>query len=1230
MMNLKKMLSFMMILSIILTTFTTATFAEGADKVMTIDMTQTTGELMQGGTGFLYGMGANDVPSVNLMTAIKPKVIAQKCPDGMQHPSGDVLRVSESFIEAGGEEIQIYMQDAFGVWEYEGTREDVRDTYFPLIREMIPKLMESPYHDYMVCVPYNEPNNIWFSGYMASEEDNGFLTLWKEAYDLIKELDPEMKVAGPNLSRYSDEEMDAFIKFCSENDCMPDVVTWHQLSSPGNVAKNTSKYRAIEEKYGVEEKRVVINEYAHQSDCSSPGELVKWLGTIEDAKVYACLPYWHISNNLNDLAADNNEANGAWQLYKWYSEMSGESLKVATSVDMTEFYGVASLDNAKEKATILFGGADDKSAINLKNIDQTEAFAGAEKVHVNVSAANWTAFHGAVYEPELVLDGTYEVVDGELTIELSGIEASSAYNLTITPAGESDEVERPFVGAWRKTYSASEAEILGGAAVSEPLLDTYITFSDKIVTNFTTPEDGIVYNVNVPQNGRYKLDIIYGNGVGSNVQNMDEHAPKIAEQILQINDGEGKIIELPSTLGSYMEGMYTEYVDLTAGDNSIKITGAYPEGIKDGELAHDAIYLTYDGAYGEGEREFSKIYQAYTGDYNEFNGVSSAITLDAAIDGYTGLGYIKGLNINPVKNGGGVRFVVNVEKNGLYNVGLRYASEEEGVAGIYVGNTARTFDSLVKETKIENTDNTFAMSTQTVFLERGVNIVDIDASVDIALDYIKVSKASGTEDKTITVEAEEGELSGTTTGSSKYASGAAYVEGIKANEEDGEDNYLKIIVNVPETGEYAMSIYQSCGEIFGNHEYNAKLVNRYASVQVNDGEPVCYDFRNTYSDEMFKTKTVKVTLNEGENATKIFNDNSFIIKRGNIVKNEIIELENYTPNFDKFEFTPVALENAALEEEKYSIKITTTADGYVETNKDYVLPGESATLKMTSNYGIKDVIVDGRSVFDELEFEGYQRAEYEISNVASDVEAFVIFEEDKPSEISALCKSDGRISVSVPYETGSIIAAKYSENDVLEDAKTVDIDGGGEYIIEGWQEGDVINIFAWDGLDTIRPYTKSLSVEYKQPRVDLYEFSGSEYDSFFDSESGEALESGTGLNGFGTWFAENKTRTYSYVSGSGDVYNYTFTRGLKAGRGGIDTSNVYFVPEEDGAATVLFDAGTDRCMYVEQDGEIVQKYGEGSGSLTALEVPVKKGTPVYIYGGGANKVLYAVIFDNLK
>ncbi len=69
---------------------------------------------------------------------------------------------------------------------------------------------------------------------------------------------------------------------------------------------------------------------------------------------------------------------------------------------------------------------------------------------------------------------------------------------------------------------------------------------------------------------------------------------------------------------------------------------------------------------------------------------------------------------------------------------------------------------------------------------------------------------------------------------------------------------------------------------------------------------------------------------------------------------------------------------------------------------------------------------------------------------------------------------------------------------------------------------------------------------------------------------------------------------------------------------------------EDGTATVLFDTGTDRCMYVEQNGEIVQKYGEGSSSLTALEVSVKKGSPVYIYDGGANKVLYAVIFDNLK
>ena len=124
-----------------------------------------------------------------------------------------------------------------------------------------------------------------------------------------------------------------------------------------------------------------------------------------------------------------------------------------------------------------------------------------------------------------------------------------------------------------------------------------------------------------------------------------------------------------------------------------------------------------------------------------------------------------------------------------------------------------------------------------------------------------------------------------------------------------DQNSLTITVTVPEAGEYRMAVYQSSGELFGRHDYNAQMTERYASFSVNGGEAQRVVFRNSYSDETFNSQIVPVTLQAGENTIRIYNDNSKVITNGlhqggdrvpaNISYNV---LENYTPNFDKFVF----------------------------------------------------------------------------------------------------------------------------------------------------------------------------------------------------------------------------------------------------------------------------------------------------------------------------------------
>src|SRR5918996_4058306 len=88
-------------------------------NTLLIDLSAKTGTIKYGASGFLYGLGNDGIPSVNMLAPLKPQVAAQKPEGGPQHPNGDALNVSDTYKAAGGKEIEIYLQDIFAEWPYE-------------------------------------------------------------------------------------------------------------------------------------------------------------------------------------------------------------------------------------------------------------------------------------------------------------------------------------------------------------------------------------------------------------------------------------------------------------------------------------------------------------------------------------------------------------------------------------------------------------------------------------------------------------------------------------------------------------------------------------------------------------------------------------------------------------------------------------------------------------------------------------------------------------------------------------------------------------------------------------------------------------------------------------------------------------------------------------------------------------------------------------------------------
>lgn len=188
------------------------------------DASQNTGDMLHGSTGFLYGVSEVNVPSVDLIKAIQPKILVQKAADGKQHPSGDGYRLTGYLEECGVENIQIYLQDYYLEWPYENTG---IDDYNDKVRTVVTKMTEGKTEEALAgysFVLFNEPDNIWYGN-----DINRLCRDWKTIYDTVKGINPSLKVAGPNFASYKSNAYRQFFEFCQTNNCLPEYVTWHEL-----------------------------------------------------------------------------------------------------------------------------------------------------------------------------------------------------------------------------------------------------------------------------------------------------------------------------------------------------------------------------------------------------------------------------------------------------------------------------------------------------------------------------------------------------------------------------------------------------------------------------------------------------------------------------------------------------------------------------------------------------------------------------------------------------------------------------------------------------------------------------------------------------------------------------------------------------------------------------------------------------------------------------------------
>ena len=818
--------------------------AQAATPQLTVDLGTTTGAVMHGANGALYGLSDDGVPGDSVVAPLHMTSIAQKAPDGTQHPNGDALAVQPQYARTGGGDNLIYMQDIYANWPYENNG---LSDYLAKVDTMVHKVAARSDADTFVWVPFNEPDGNWYTGLGSSDATtyanalSSFKSDWTTVYNEIRSIIPNARIAGPNETKWDAKFMGDFYPWAKTNNVLPDITTWHELSpsSLANFDSNVAAYRTIENNAGISDLPINIDEYGDRRDLSVPGQMIQWMSLFERNKVDADLAYWDIAGNLDDTVAQTNIPNGHWWLMRWYAGLSGQTAKVTPpQADVTDtLQGIASLDTGRKQAQVLLGGGTSGSA---NTVIQHIPSSFGSTVNVSVERTAWSGYEGAAPAPSALARSTYTVAaDGSVTVPLTNLDPMSAYRITVNPAGTGSPTAADV--PWSASYEAENATITSGTVYSQGSVSNpygYATSGTKDVGSLNQTGSKVAFTVNVPTTGTYNLNVFYGNKSG---------AP--ATQTLTVDGGSAQTITYGPTLNWTYRATAGASVSLTAGTHTLTLAKGT------NEVTLDKIDLT----------KSSTAESLYPATYTDVTGSPSY--------GYTASG-ITGAGSLALASGDKAIFDVFAPTDGYYTVHTDYSSNGSGTLTLD-GATAVTLAS---------TSGTLTDKSSRLYLSAGNNRITAATSGSTTLTLRDLRVAASADTTGVTAyEAESATLAGTAVATSDtWASGGKYV-GYVGN---GSANTLTFQVNAASAGRYVMNVRYANNQVSGSGNYNTNVVSRAAQISVN-GTAQTVMFRNNYSWNNYWDLPVPVTLSAGTNTITFANSTA------------------YAPNIDRVTVAPV-------------------------------------------------------------------------------------------------------------------------------------------------------------------------------------------------------------------------------------------------------------------------------------------------------------------------------------
>ncbi|URZ09306.1 glycoside hydrolase family protein [Clostridium felsineum] len=424
----KKFIGLTLTLTAILSTSVVFTSPAFAATTLTVDCQTTLRGVTHCASGSLYGVTESKPFDITQFVApLKPNVFTNPALSGFNHqqPIGAAIPVAGRLKNTTGK-VMIRLADIFSGWPY--SFKNMND-WLSKVTNVINQKKASGYSNFYGYEIWNEPNGT-FKNTSVSFND-----MWRQTYKLIRSLDPNAQIIGPSYSYYNHNNMNAFLSFCKANNCLPDVICWHELGGSQYISSNIRDLKSLEKTLGIPEKKMSVNEYCDSNHYAEgqPGASAPFIAKFERNKVdAACISWWwtNAPGRLGSLMASDTQKGAGWWFYKWYGDMTGNMVNVIPQNDNSNLVdGFACVDSNSKYISVLLGGVNDGTVnVNIKNIP---AFIGSTAT-VKVEKVDWTSKDTPVNGTTIVSSKGYTVSNGAINLSIPNTNNTSGYRVYIS------------------------------------------------------------------------------------------------------------------------------------------------------------------------------------------------------------------------------------------------------------------------------------------------------------------------------------------------------------------------------------------------------------------------------------------------------------------------------------------------------------------------------------------------------------------------------------------------------------------------------------------------------------------------------------------------------------------------------------------------------------------------------------------------------------------------------